>query len=149
MIGDANAIFLDTNILVYANVSESPLHEVALQAIQSRYDAGIEVWMSRQVLREFLRTLTRPQAFINPRPVATVVERVRFFQTQFRVADDTSEVTERLLSLMQEITIGGKQVHDANIVATMLVYGIPRLLTHNTGDFARFSQLITVLPLQK
>jgi predicted nucleic acid-binding protein len=149
MIGDANAIFLDTNILVYANVSESPLHEVALQAIQSRYDAGIELWMSRQVLREFLRTLTRPQAFINPRPVATVVERVRFFQTQFRVADDTSEVTERLLSLMQEITIGGKQVHDANIVATMLVYGIPRLLTHNTGDFARFSQLITVLPLQK
>ncbi len=149
MIGDANAIFLDTNILVYANVSESPLHEVALQAIQSRYDAGIELWMSRQVLREFLRTLTRPQAFINPRPVTTVIERVRFFQTQFRVADDTSEVTERLLSLMQEITIGGKQVHDANIVATMLVYGIPRLLTHNTGDFARFSQLITVLPLQK
>ncbi|ARV58727.1 VapC toxin family PIN domain ribonuclease [Nostocales cyanobacterium HT-58-2] len=148
MIGDANAIFLDTNVLVYANVSESPLHEVALQAIQSQYDANVELWISRQVLREFLRTLTRPQTFINPRPVATVIERVRFFQTQFRVADDTFEVTERLLLLMEEITIGGKQVHDANIVATMLVYGIPQLLTHNTGDFARFSELISVLPLQ-
>ena len=149
IIGDANAIFLDINILVYANVSESPLHEVALQAIQSRYDAAIELWMSRQVLREFLRTLTSPQAFINPRPIATIIERVRFFQTQFRVADDTSQVTERLLSLMEEITIGGKQVHDANIIATMLVYGIPQLLTHNTDDFARFSELITVLPLQQ
>ncbi|MGH8001916.1 MAG: type II toxin-antitoxin system VapC family toxin [Brasilonema sp.] len=148
MIGDANAIFMDTNILVYANVSESPLHEVALQAIQSCYDAGVELWISRQVLREFLRTLTRPQAFINPRPLATIIERVRFFKTQFRVADDTLKVTERLLSLMEEITIGGKQVHDANIVATMLVYGIPQLLTHNTGDFARFSELIIVLPLQ-
>jgi predicted nucleic acid-binding protein len=149
MIGDANAIFLDTNILVYANVSESPLHDVALQAIQSRYDTGVELWISRQVLREFLRTLTRPQAFINPRPIATIIERVRFFQTQFRVADDTLEVTERLLSLIEEITIGGKQVHDANIVATMLAYNIPQLLTHNTEDFARFSELITVVPLQE
>ncbi|MEH2170887.1 MAG: hypothetical protein V7K41_30400 [Nostoc sp.] len=49
---------------------------------------------------------------------------------------------------MEEIFSGGKQVHDANIVATMLVYGIPQLLTHNTSDFARFSGLITVLPLQ-
>ena len=50
--------------------------------------------------------------------------------------------------VMEEIPSGGKQVHDANIVATMLVYGIPQLFTHNTSDFARFSGLITVLPLQ-
>ena len=49
---------------------------------------------------------------------------------------------------MEEIPSGGKQVHDANIVATMLIYGIPQILTHNTADFARFSELITVLPLQ-
>jgi len=133
---------------VYANVSESPFHQAALQAIQNQYDAGITLWISRQVLREFLMTLSRPQAFINPRPVAIVIERTRFFQTQFRVADDTAQVTERLLSLMEEIPSGGRQVHDANIVATMLVYGIPQLLTHNTSDFARFSGLITVLPLQ-
>ena len=130
-------------------MSESFFHELALQAIQSRYDTGIELWISRQVLREFLMTLTRPQAFMNPRPVATVIERVRFFQTQFRVAEDSPQVTERLLTLMEEIPIGGKQVHDANIVATMLVYGIPQLLTNNIADFARFSELITVLPLQE
>jgi len=48
---------------------------------------------------------------------------------------------------MQELHIGGKQVHDANIVATMLVYGIPRLLTANPSDFARFAHLLTVEPL--
>ncbi|MGH7966313.1 MAG: VapC toxin family PIN domain ribonuclease, partial [Candidatus Binatia bacterium] len=56
-------------------------------------------------------------------------------------------VTERLLALMEQIAIGGKQVHDANIVATMLAYGIPTLLTNNTNDFARFSGHITVVPL--
>lgn len=147
--GDANAVFVDTNILVYANVSESLFHEVALQAIQSLYDAGIELWISRQVLREFLATLTRPQSFMNPRPVATVIERVRFFQIQFRVAEDNFQVTERLLTLMEEIKSGGRQVHDANIVATMLVYDIPQVLTANTADFTRFSDLITVLPLLK
>jgi len=146
--GDANRVFLDTNILVYANVAESAFHQVALQQIESYYDAEMEIWISRQVLREFLATLTRPQAFINPRPISILIERIRFFQTQFHVAEDNFQVTERLLTLMEEIPSGGKQVHDANIVATMIVYGIPQILTHNTADFARFSELVTVLPLQ-
>jgi len=73
---------------------------------------------------------------------------VRFFQSQFRVTEDGPQVTEKLLELMEQVAIGGKQVHDANIVATMLVHGVHNLLTHNTGDFARFSQFITVLPLE-
>ena len=51
MTGDDNAVFLDTNILVYANVDESPFHQTALQAIQTCYEADVEMWVSRQVLR--------------------------------------------------------------------------------------------------
>jgi predicted nucleic acid-binding protein len=101
-----------------------------------------------QIVREYLSTLSRPQTFSEPQSVSTLVERVHFFQSRFRVAEDSHRVTEKLLELMEQIKIGGKQVHDANIVATMLVYGIPRLLTHNAGDFVRFSQFITVLPLE-
>jgi predicted nucleic acid-binding protein len=42
--------------------------------------------------------------------------------------------------------VGGKQVHDANVVATMLTHGITRLLTFNTGDFSRFADIITLGP---
>ena len=149
VIGDGNPVFLDTNILVYASQTQSPFHEAASQAIQGFYDAGVELWISRQVLREYLATLTRPQQFIAPLPIAIVIQDLRYFQNRFQLVEDGPQVTERLLTLMEEIPIGGKQVHDANIVATMLVYGIPQLLTNNTGDFARFSQLITVLPLQE
>ncbi|WP_199341571.1 MULTISPECIES: type II toxin-antitoxin system VapC family toxin [Nostocales] len=145
---DDNSVFLDTNILVYASVPESPLHLVAINAIQSYEQAGTQLWISRQVLREYLATLTRPQLYTQPIPILRVTEEIRFFQNRFRMAEDNSQVTQRLLSLMEEIPVGGKQVHDANIVATMLVYHIPQLLTHNTGDFSRFSQLINVLPLQ-
>jgi predicted nucleic acid-binding protein len=48
---------------------------------------------------------------------------------------------------MEQIVIGGAQIHDANIVATMQVYNIPTLLTHNTKDFKRFSSLISIMPL--
>ncbi|RCJ17720.1 twitching motility protein PilT [Nostoc sp. ATCC 43529] len=147
-IGEGDTVFLDTNILVYASQIQSPFHQAAMEAIQSFYDAGVDLWISRQVLREYLATLTRPQQFVNPLPIAIVIQDLRYFYNRFQVAEDNSQVTKRLLTLMEQIPIGGRQVHDANIVATMLVYGIPQLLTHNTGDFARFSELITVLPLQ-
>lgn len=145
---DVKPVFLDTNILVFANIAEAPFHEIARAAIETRYNAGIELWISRQILREYLATLTRPQTFSKPQPVSTLSERVRFFQNRFRVAEDGPQVTEKLLELMEQVTIGGKQIHDANIVATMLVHEIPFLLTHNVADFARFSQFITVLPLE-
>jgi len=72
---------------------------------------------------------------------------IRYFPNRFFIAEDSPQVTERLLTLMEEITIGGAQVHDANIVATMLVYGIGELLTNNVDDFNRFSELIAVVPL--
>ena len=148
MNGDVDSVFLDTNVLVYANVSESPLHQVALNTIQTYYDAGAELWISWQILREFMAVLTRPQAFASPRPVSTIIERVRFFETHFSIAEDRSLVMERLLTLMEQIPIGGSQVHDANIVATMQVHGIRHLLTHNISDFDRFSGVIMVLPLE-
>ena len=148
MIGDGEKVFLDTNVLVYANVAEAPLHTVALRAIQIREQAGMELWISRQVLREYLATLSRPQTFTPPIPAATLVTQVRSFVSRFHVAEDNSQVTQQLLVLTEQVALGGKQVHDANIVATMLAHGIPSLLTHNTDDFARFSGVITVLPLE-
>jgi predicted nucleic acid-binding protein len=60
---DDKAPFVDTNVPVYANVIETPLHEPALAAISAAYRAGRTLWISWQVIREYSVTLTRPQAF--------------------------------------------------------------------------------------
>lgn len=140
---DDNALFVDTNVLVYANVIETPFHEQALAAINAAYQANRTIWISRQVIREYLVTMTRPQAFKNL-PKATVLEQIDQFIERFQVADDTAAVTGQLVKLMGDFQIGGKQVHDANIVATMQAYGIPALLTHNTKDFDRFGEVIKI-----
>jgi predicted nucleic acid-binding protein len=145
--GDGKRVFLDTNVLVFSNATQAPLHQTARQAIQQLVVAGNALWVSRQVLREYLATLSRSQQFSKPQPPEVLAADIHYFQSHFLVAEDNLSVTERLLELIRQFPTGGKQVHDANIVATMLTYRIPALLTHNPGDFARFSSLITVLPL--
>src|SRR5262249_29857536 len=137
----ADPIFVDTNVLVYANTATAPLHARARAALQDLAAAGVELWVSRQVLREYLATLSRPQTFTAPVAPAALVADVTRFLAQFRVAEDGPAVTTNLLTLVGSIPLGGKQVHDANVVATMQAHGLRRLLTHNAIDFARYGTL--------
>ncbi len=149
---DANKVFLDTNVLVYLSVDRSPFHIAARTAILEHQRAGAELWVSRQILREYLAALTRPQTLLGSShsisPVLLAAE-VQLFQDRYKVAEDNRAVTDQLLNLVTTYPTGGKQVHDANIVATMLTYGVNQLLTHNTSDFSRFSDIITILPLKQ
>ena len=145
--GAGNLLFLDTNILVYSSESRAPFHTVAVEALQEYDRVGTEFWISRQVLREYLATLTRPQFWGSPQPLSQLPAEVELFMAQFRIAEDNSDVTGQLLTLLQQVPAGGKQVHDANIVATLRAHRIPRLLTHNDADFARYAGIITVVPL--
>jgi predicted nucleic acid-binding protein len=147
MNGAGSALFVDTNVLIHANVVGSPLYSLAQQTILKYDQAGSQLWISRQVLREYLAALTRPQAYTNPIPIASLVADIIRFEAEFHVAEDNFQVTSNLLSLVSQTNIGGKHIHDANIVATMQAYGITRLLTENTVDFKNFSRLITVIPL--
>ncbi|MBD2773110.1 type II toxin-antitoxin system VapC family toxin [Iningainema tapete] len=144
-----DAVFIDSNILIYASILESPFHLTALNKIQAQEQVGRELWISRQVLREYLATLTRPQTTINPIPILTLTTEIRFFENRFRVAEDNPQVTQNLLTLVEQVAVAGRQIHDANIVATMQAYNITKLLTHNLADFNRFAHLITLLPLQE
>ena len=145
---NAERVFLDTNILTRATVITAPLHEAALAAVERFWEAEAELWISQQVIREYLATVTRPQTYAQPVPMARALEQARRFRVRFHVAEGTVAVLDRLLELLAAVPMGGRQVHDANVVATMLAYNIRTLCTHNVADFERFSDYITVLPLE-
>ena len=145
--GAGDPTFVDTNVLVYSSVATAPLYHGAQQAIQHLVAAGVELWISRQVLREYLATLSRLQTYSNPLPMPTLVADIQFFEQRFHIAEDGPQVTAQLPNLLSQVPVGGKQIHDTNIVATMQVHGIGRLLTHNAADFARFAGIITVIPV--
>ncbi len=138
----AEPTFLDTNILVYASVDASPFHIAALHAITELETNGTQLWISRQIMREYLATLIRPSI---PLPVSELVGAVRSFELRYHVAEDSPLVTAQLLSFLEQGI--SRHVHDTNIVATMLTFGVRRILTNNPADFTPFQSLITVVPL--
>lgn len=143
----ADPIFVDANILVYFTFDHFPGYVAARARLAELADAGGTLYTSRQVLREFLSTATRP-GFMTPMPEpAQLAHFVEGFEREFEIVEDDRIITALLLELIQTPGARGRQVHDANIVATMRRYGIRNLLTHNTSDFIRYQPWITVLPL--
>lgn len=145
--GAASGVFLDTNVLVYSAVAASPLNVAARSAITNHEAAGTQLWISRQVVREYLAVLSRPQAMSAPQPLSVLISDVQHFQSRFNVAEDGPNVTAELLRIIAPTSIGGKRIHDANIVATMLAHGIGTLLTNNPHDFGVFSNVVNIEPL--
>lgn len=140
--------FVDTNVLLHATIAAMPLHQEAVDLIDAQRASGTMLWISRQVIREYIAVVTRPQTFSDPLPASDVIPRIQRLEGLFKVADDTERVTTELLALLREYPTGGKQVHDANIVATMLAYRIPTLLTQNIDDMQRFASKIAIIPLR-
>jgi predicted nucleic acid-binding protein len=98
-------VFVDTNILVYANTVTAPFHAEAQAALRAHAASGAELWISRQILREYLVTLSRPQTFSQPVPAATLIADVNRFQAQFHIAEDGPTVTANLLGLLERLTL--------------------------------------------
>lgn len=140
-------VFIDTNALLRANHPSLGLHHEANAMLVQFWQDGYELWISRQVIREYLVQLTRPGLLAKPLTITEVEAQVKGLRTVFRIADETEAVTEKLIDLMKLIPSGGKQVHDANIVATMLVNDIHTLLTNNVSDMKRFAEQIMITPL--
>lgn len=143
----AEPVFVDTNVLIYATRRLAAQHAAAQAALARHEDNGSVMWVSPQVLREYLAAVTRPQATSPALAMTTAIADVQRFRSAFEVAEERPGVLDRLLDLLAVQRGGGRQVHDANIVATMLEHGIRRLLTFNTADFRRFARIIDIEPL--
>ncbi len=144
---DAEPVFVDTNVLVHANNEESLFRQEARQRLLDLAAAGHTLWISRQVLREYAAVLSRLMNETNAFDGPAIVADLQRFEREFLVADENAAVSAQLQALIVSHAVKGKQTHDANVAATMLVHGVTRLLTHNEKDFRRYIPLIEILPM--
>ena len=135
---------VDTNVLVHSSNAGSPEHHRARTALARLRSQG-PVAVTRQVLREYLAATTRPQPWSRPLTLSEATADTAAFIHSFPVLEDGPAVWNELMALTRRFAFGGKQVHDANIVAAMLAHGETRLLTFNAADFRRFDPLIEVI----
>jgi predicted nucleic acid-binding protein len=143
-----NHIFVDTNVLIRATINTAPLHVEAQTKLDKLWQSNKILCISHQVIREYIANTTRPQQYSPAIPIEHVLNQIKNFRQSFEVLLDSPLVLNQLLELIRIAPVGGKQVHDANIVATMVAHDIGNLLTHNVKDFERYSTIIKILPLE-
>jgi predicted nucleic acid-binding protein len=138
--------FIDANVLIYATAEGAPFQDKARAALVGLATTGTRS-SSRPVPREYLAAMTRPQTWGKPLSLTEAMDDAATFADRFGMLEDGPAVWNHLTELGRHYVFTGRQVHDANIVATMIAHGEHRLLTFNTGDFRRFAPLVELVTL--
>ena len=138
-------MFIDTNVLVYARFREAPHHAAARFHLDTAINGPQRASISWQVIREYLAVVTRIQVWLTPLSMTDALRDARFFSSFFRVLESGPEAMSKLELLAGNISFAGRQVHDANIVATMIAHAETRLLTFNLRDFHRYGEHIVLI----
>lgn len=141
------SIFVDTNILVYFKVEESAFFEKTCKQLIDLHDSN-KLFISNQILREYWSTMTKLPNSTNINKVNIINEDIKYFKKIFSVLEDLQTTSDKLFTIAELYKVRGKQIHDANIVATMLENNIKDLFTHNVKDFERYKELINIIPLE-
>lgn len=134
-------------MFVAARVPDAPQFDVANAAVARAFSGTEPLRISRQIVREYLAAVTRPQTWSSPLDMVEALRDVERMSAHFEILEDGPRVMGLLEELCRNVHLAGKQVHDANIAATMLAYGERRLLTLNARDFKRFGDRLELVPV--
>ncbi len=139
---------LDTNVFLSATDQGRAEHRQAMLILNDWASRGTALYASGQIVREYLSVATRP-ADRNGLGLtqAAALANIRALRARTSLLAEDVNVADRLLNVLDEVPCSGKQVHDASVVATMLVHGVESLITLNVADFSRFEQHIMLIPL--
>jgi len=141
-------LFVDTNGLLTATDKSRQLNCEALKLLSGTIGLDKRLAISGQVVREYLVVATRPVADNGLGLSAGQAEaNVSEFLRHLALYDETEAVPKQLRQLATAHNLHGQRLHDANIVATMMVHRIRTLLTQNGTDFAPFSDDITIVTI--
>src|SRR5205809_1329260 len=117
----------DTNILLrYANAADSA-HPLAKQAVDTLLADGERLNYRQQNRREFWNVCTRPVAANGlGYTVAETLQRLAEVDATFQRLPDLPETGPEWDRLVTHYRVIGVSVHDAQLVASMIVNGIGR-----------------------
>jgi predicted nucleic acid-binding protein len=95
-----NRVFVDTYVLVYAQSSLDPRQAAAASKVVELLQAGDELWISTQVLREYLSAMSRPVLTRPAVPAPALLADISRFESQFHVAEESKGVFNNLRALL-------------------------------------------------
>jgi predicted nucleic acid-binding protein len=136
-------LFVDTNVFLTATDRSRARHLIARNLLTEAGKGEFHLALSGQVVREYLVVATRSTEAnglgLSPGDALRNVE--VFTSPPFAFCEESQAVSQHLRELISRYGLTGRRLHDANIVATMAVHGISRLVTQNAKDFAQIEEV--------
>jgi predicted nucleic acid-binding protein len=131
---------VDTGSLLRLFDRADPRHpyvRAAIAALRSRDESLVT---TSQNIAEFWNVSTRPTTARGGygKSVEATALRVRYIERAFPVLPDAPRAYYEWKSLAETHHVKGVAVHDARLVATMIVCGVQNLFTLNSSDFRRY-----------
>lgn len=130
----------DTNIVLRLLHRTDPRHIMVRQAVRTLRLNGHELCATPQNFTEFWNACTRPinrNGFgLTPRQTQQLLQTA---EQLFPLLPDSSGIYPEWKRLVADYSVSGVQVHDARLVAAMLIHRVTRILTLNISDFDRYT----------
>lgn len=139
-------VFVDTNILYYANNPSDPFGTQALARMKDLLSDGNNLIISGQILREYAHASIRDARKSGKgiaEATADALHNIQIFKRDFLVLHDDEAVLDVWIELLPML-LTQKDVFDCNLVAIMQVNDIRHILTHNVSDFSRFPGIVVI-----
>jgi predicted nucleic acid-binding protein len=138
---------LDTNILLRLAERNHSHHQEAKEALRTLRQQNNTFYVFLQNISEFWNVCTRPTKNNGfGLSIAKTDLHLKRFERFFTILPDTKDVYKNWRKLVVKHSVLGIQVHDAKIVAAMIAHSIENLLTFNTKDFKRFTDIKAFAP---
>ena len=138
---EGKSVFVDTNVLVYANNRDSNLCEAARATLENLTRSGSSLFISDQILREYLVIMTRPGIIEKPISLGSATEDAIRMMKEFTLLFPNQNSLDNLMEPILKHELKGKRIHDAAIVSLMLANGIAEIVTNNIEDFKSFHEI--------
>ena len=139
---------VDTNVLLRAQQPQSKQFSDAYLAVATLQREGEVLGIVPQVVAEFWNVCTRPSdrngLGLSSKVAASKLQAIELAFTLF--TGNELEIYQQWKELITTYQVKGVQVHDARLVASMLVHGLTHVLTFNGKDFQRFPDIEVVDP---
>jgi predicted nucleic acid-binding protein len=139
---------VDTNVLLRFVKPDDQEYQIARHAVQRLWMDGDDLFYTSQNLVEFWNTCSRPVDRNGyGLSLAEVDGRARLIESQFSLLEDSVAIHVEWRKLLVNHAVLGTQVYDGRLVAAMRVHRIPQILTFNYRDFARYTDIRAISPI--
>lgn len=133
-------IYIDTNILMYANNEESIFYESS-RALLREFLPGGEACISQLVLNEFYAIITDSRKISLAWSADDAVKYIQELSLLAVIHPVNDEIYNQAIKSASEYNITRYGIYDHLIACSMKHYGIKRIITANKKDFEKYDYI--------